>query len=1477
LGNIFILPDQAEVAAYYNANNAQNPTTTFGRTTLPSQEGDTGSIETFWPCVGASRIVPDYISLFPQSSEVAPFAGATRNLCDRKEVTLRDQTAALAKFWIFTSAHVAAHFTGVITDDYTSEFDPFSPQFGEKFSPPDLPISIKDWSGTEIARTYADHWGAYNGLTYSTWEVNPPNPTGYAPTMMVVCMNDPGTGPTPDPLYNPEYSNFCYEIPFMPGQTQYMDTPVVPTSAFAGAGYNNPDCAYPDLTPAVSEVDGDGVGPWVSASGHTLTITSLGSQSVPNNAYSGPGATTAPYNQKFVTRHYGFGSCTQTDTSVCYAALVGQAPGVGGAATVRLNITSWSDTAIVATVPNAIASNPHFACPLQQQAQYGGSAARCGQLVITAANGQQSIDSVTVTVGGKAPTHVAASGSIQAAINAAKPGDLIIIDPTCTTTAGPVACTSTGAAHSQAAHQEMLLMWKPVRLQGVGAASSIINANPHPAGKLDTWRTEVNCLFGLGLNGSPTTWTKVCGAGWFGFNATANNPQIDRLPLEATVGWDASLNGNLAELLQEPSLMGALEGAGITVLSKGVNFHGASPWDPTLLGGFPAGTTLLTSANCGPAAGPNPFPSSFQCNPSSIDGLAITNSSQGGGGIFVHGWGHNLQIANNRVYSNAGTLSGGISVGQGEFPTPYLAGSATNSPPGSCQPNLGPTGIVQPYCHNLNVNLHNNAITSNSSTGDELFSATPAGGGGVSLCTGADFYKFNYNWVCGNLSTGDGGGVAHIGFSYNGDIENNTILFNQSSNPTIVTNGGGLLIMGAPDADPPCGVQVDTDCVPPLGSVGPSDGTGPNLVINANLIMGNQAESGSGGGLALQQTNGSDVVSFPTTPARWNSVTVTNNIITNNVAGWDGAGISLLDALNVNIINNTVMSNDSTASAGVLFNTIGAPLASTQGHNCIQTGGTTASCPQPAGLVSIQNSAVLMANLRNPPGTTGTPISVTCPAGHGTSGPTATCKSYSVPLLYNDLFYQNRSFYIGVGGLGTGTTNQQNVVALYNAFLGTIVATQPTADASTANGGGVIITGGTGACTLTGTSYWDIGVRGDTGPTNHSSGLTLAPTYSFLTSVGGTADYATASLHNSASNPTVLSQYCNGSRTPPEFNSLGWQVPPGIADATVPNPLFNLMPTATVDEGNNWINISWGPLAMANPVNGTLLGNYAIAAASPAINYIPSTANGAQGAYTLAPALDFFGNSRKTNNAVDAGAVEFAAQAPAAILSVTGGPLAFGSVPTGTTSASRQLILHNTGTADGTGITLAFSPAVFSRPAGVAGGTCTTTLAAGATCTINVVFAPTALGAVSGTLTITANVTVTGSPVALSGTGVAPVVAAVLAPPSRNFGTVTRGSLGPVQVFTLTNSGNVTLTGITQGVLGGTNATEFFVNRLLSTCGPAGNGQLLGQTTLAPGAVCVVTVQFRPQTTQTTGVKNATISVTDAAGTQTSTLTGTAN
>jgi len=62
-GNIFIMPDQASVAGSYNANNPLIPNTNEGA--QPRHEGDTGSIEVFWPCVGESRIVPDFMSFVP--------------------------------------------------------------------------------------------------------------------------------------------------------------------------------------------------------------------------------------------------------------------------------------------------------------------------------------------------------------------------------------------------------------------------------------------------------------------------------------------------------------------------------------------------------------------------------------------------------------------------------------------------------------------------------------------------------------------------------------------------------------------------------------------------------------------------------------------------------------------------------------------------------------------------------------------------------------------------------------------------------------------------------------------------------------------------------------------------------------------------------------------------------------------------------------------------------------------------------------------------------------------------------------------------------------------------------------------------------------------------------------------------------------------------------------------------------------------
>ena len=139
-------------------------TTDLGRTFNVGGFGPGGLIVQPAPCVGQLRIVPDFMSISPESGEVAPFAGALRNLCDRKEIALNDQMESVADFFVWTKTPAASHYIGVITDDFSSEFDPAAPAFGEKFAVPNVPISIRDYNGTEISRVYSDQWGMFNNI-----------------------------------------------------------------------------------------------------------------------------------------------------------------------------------------------------------------------------------------------------------------------------------------------------------------------------------------------------------------------------------------------------------------------------------------------------------------------------------------------------------------------------------------------------------------------------------------------------------------------------------------------------------------------------------------------------------------------------------------------------------------------------------------------------------------------------------------------------------------------------------------------------------------------------------------------------------------------------------------------------------------------------------------------------------------------------------------------------------------------------------------------------------------------------------------------------------------------------------------------------------------------------------------------------------------------------------------------------------------
>ena len=1461
-GNVFIMPDQAAVNAAYNANNPGNLnlTTGLGSVTFPRHEGDTGSVESFWPCVGTERIVPDLNSLFPQAGQAAPFAGAKRRLCDRKEVALDEQASVLAKFFIFSSAHIAGHFTGTITNDFASEFDPFSPQFGEKFGPPNLPVGLRDFNGNEMARVYADQWGIYNGLYFSTWSVNPPNPTGYAPQMSIACMNDPGPIPATnstgqmidasgtvvtdralaqmvtDPSYNPAYSNFCYETPFMPGFTAYMDTPVIPTQSFAD-GYNLPDSEYPDKTPAIASVDSGGNGPYVGASGQTLTINAMGKRTVQNPSFTGPNAQEEPYNQKTIVRDYGFGG---TAGSVALVGSDGVARPLTG--------VSWTDSVITGAVPTGL---PNCAAQV-------GATSQCGELVITRAdNGSQSIDAITVTVGGSAPWVVTPSGVtapagksvhdyganfgrlgvswVQVAIDSADPGDLVIVKP--------------------GTYRENLLMWKPVRLQGVGAASVTINADAHPAGKMDQWRRQVTCAFGLTVQGVPNLGNANYDSSGQYSCPDAMHQRVDRIPFEAITGWDASGNGNLAQVLQEPTLMGAYEGAGITVLGRGIRIPEGSTdfWgaDPAAAGAYPAGSVWLDGGltDCAASAtrtdGKDYGSGNFHCNPSRIDGVSIINSSQGGGGVFIHGWGHGLAVSNTRISGHHGTLAGGINVGNGETPPVFIndgtacgVGIVTGT---ACPPIPAGTALnaAIPFAFNEGVHIHHNMIYNNASIGDALFTGTPAGAGGITVSSGADGYRINHNWIAGNLSTGDGGGLQTLGVTFHGHIHHNYILFNQSTNPTLPTNGGGVVIQGANEPRTfqglECGGTTDFDCPPGLG-----DGTGANLVIDANLILGNSAESGTGGGLRLQQVNGSEMVAFPLDPSQWYGVRVTNNIIVNNVAGWDGGGVSIQDALKVHFINNTVASNDTTASAGALFKTLGAANASSPPPGCTPTTDPNApqnpNClgvdaphgPQPAGLV-------VMAHTPNLADALAPLATISCPPNQGYSAASnGDCRALSKPRMINDLFWQNRSFSVDIVGSGTGNLSQQNLVALTpqlnQGFTGACLAAGATTDAN--------------GKAIPANFYWDIGVRTD----DIVAYPVLGAARLALTNSIYTADpqhVITASPTNpSITDPLFVAKYCNGARMPPEHCTVagvdqgspackGYNAPPGSSETTGLPQLFvfnGIQPTATVDEGHNWLNLSYGPLALSR-VNygsltpqekmvasanvGTTNGAYSVSLASPAVD---SGAN-----FSGVPNHDFFGNPRPSGSGVDIGAVEFPK------LSLSPATFSFGNQPV-LTSASAVFTLTNPASGVAAAITSVTLPVSSAGDYTMANG-CGGTLAAGAFCVITVTFTPQLLRTTTATLTVNAGAQGTLT-AAITGTGSGPLYS--VTPGSLQFPNTVVATVSAPKSVTVRNNQVTPMTFTLPSVLGQ------YAIVTGTTCAVG--------TPVASGGACVINVTFNPQT-----------------------------
>ncbi|WP_432889030.1 choice-of-anchor D domain-containing protein [Kribbella sp. CA-245084] len=170
-------------------------------------------------------------------------------------------------------------------------------------------------------------------------------------------------------------------------------------------------------------------------------------------------------------------------------------------------------------------------------------------------------------------------------------------------------------------------------------------------------------------------------------------------------------------------------------------------------------------------------------------------------------------------------------------------------------------------------------------------------------------------------------------------------------------------------------------------------------------------------------------------------------------------------------------------------------------------------------------------------------------------------------------------------------------------------------------------------------------------------------------------------------------------------------------------------------------------------------------------------------------------------------------------ISISPTALSFGSVATGGASSPQAVTVTNSGTAAAPVSSVATS-GDFSQT-----NNCGSSIAAGASCTVNVTFHPTAAGSRTGNLTVNASGITNTVP--LSGTGVAPGPILNANPGSLSFQDTQVGSSSSAQTVTVTNSGT------TSASVSGVAATGDF-------------SQTNNCSTLTVGASCTVTVTFRP-------------------------------
>lgn len=216
-------------------------------------------------------------------------------------------------------------------------------------------------------------------------------------------------------------------------------------------------------------------------------------------------------------------------------------------------------------------------------------------------------------------------------------------------------------------------------------------------------------------------------------------------------------------------------------------------------------------------------------------------------------------------------------------------------------------------------------------------------------------------------------------------------------------------------------------------------------------------------------------------------------------------------------------------------------------------------------------------------------------------------------------------------------------------------------------------------------------------------------------------------------------------------------------------------------------------------------------------------------------------------------------------LTVSPGSLTFGPQLVGTPTAAKTVTLtNNTISAIGfTGVAISGgAPAAANTDFASPSNTCGTSIAAGASCTISVVFTPSVAAVETSNLVITDADSTSPQTVTLTGTGTG--AALTVAPLALAFGSQPIGTASAAQGVTLTNNSNVAIPFTSAIVSGGVPAAANSDFTTTTTC--AGS--------IAVGTPCAISVVFKPSIA---GAETANLVITDGDSTspQTVTLSGT--